>query len=108
MEEDFSIIIDEGDCMEPFFKVTFYESDGRLVRLIEVSGMFFWEQFDWDGWYGYHARAFVEIDERQAIDLALGAIHFKHPDYINRNKVRFKLYEFCIEQLHYGHKAHAA
>lgn len=90
------------------FKATFYESNGKLLRLLEIAGLVFLEQFDWDGWYGYHGSAFIEIDEERALDMALREIQIKHPDYINRGKVRFKLYEFYLEQLHYGCKARAA
>jgi hypothetical protein len=90
------------------FKVTFYESDGRLIRFLEIAGMIFWEQFDCDGWYGYYGGAFTKIDEEKAIDMALREIQVKHPDYINRSRAKFKLYDFYLEQLHYGRKAKAA
>ena len=90
------------------FKATFYENNGRLIRLLEIAGMVFLEQFDWDGWYGYHGGAFIKIDEEKAIDMALHEIQVKHPDYINRGKVKFKLYGFYLEQLRYGRKAKAA
>lgn len=91
------------------FKVTFYDcGNGRLVRFLEIAGMVFLEQFDWDGWYGYNGSAFVDISEEKAIDMALCEIQIKHPDYINRGRVRHKLYEFFLEQLRYGRKAKAA
>ena len=90
------------------FKTTFYESDGKLIRFLEIAGMVFLEQFDWDGWYGYYASAYVKINEEKAVDMALRQIQIKHPDYINRGKVKFKLYEFDLEQLRYGRKAKAA
>ena len=90
------------------FKVTFYESNGRLVRILEIGGMVFLEQFDWDGWYGFSLPVFFEIDEEKAVDLALRDIQVKHPDYINRAKARFKLYEFNLINLGYCIKARAA
>lgn len=90
------------------FKATFYESNGRLIRLLEIAGMVFWEQFDWDGWYSYHGGAFIKIGEEKAIDMVLCKIQFKDPDYINRGRARFKLYDFYLEQLRYGRKARAA
>lgn len=90
------------------FKVTFYEHNGKLVRFLEIAGMVFLEQFDWDGWYGFTCNVYVKIDEEKAIDMALHKLQIKHPDYINRFKAKVKLYEFYLEQLHYGRKAKAA
>lgn len=90
------------------FKVTFYKNGRRLVPFLKIAGMVFLEQFDWDGWYAYHGHAFVQITEEEAIDMALREVQIKHPDYVNRDKVRFKLYEFCLEKFAYGRKAKAA
>lgn len=90
------------------FKATFYENDGRLIRFLEIAGMVFLEQFDWDGWYSYHGHPFKKIDEEKAIDMALRDIQVKHPSYINRDRAKFKLYEFYLGQLLYGCKAKAA
>ena len=90
------------------FEATFYESNGRLIRFLEIADMVFLEQFDCDGWYRYHGSAYVEINEEKALDMALRVIQVKDPHYINRGRARFKLYEFYLEQLHYGRKARAA
>jgi len=90
------------------FKATFYESNGKLIRFLEIAGLVFLEQFDWDGWYGYFGSAYVKINEEKALDMVLRQIQVKHPNYINRDRAKFKLYEFYLEQLRYGHKAKVA
>ena len=90
------------------FKATFYESNGRLIRFLEIAGMVFWEQFDCDGWYGYYGGAFIKINEEKAIDMVLHNLQVKDPNYINRGRAEFKLYEFDLKQLLYGRKAKAA
>lgn len=90
------------------FEVTFYGDNGRLIRHLIIAGMVFVEQFDWDGWYGYYGAAFIKIDDEKAIDMAQREIQIKHPEYINRGKIKFKLYEFDLGQLAYGRKAKAA
>lgn len=90
------------------FKATFYESNGKLIRFLEIAGMVFLEQFDWDGWYGYYGGVHIKINEGKAIDMVLREIQVVHPDYINRDKAKFKLYDFYLEQLHHGREAKAA
>ena len=71
------------------------------MRVLEIGDATFIEQFDSDGWYGFHLPVFVKIDEEKAIDMALRAIQVKDPAYINRGRARFKLYEFDLSQLRY-------
>ena len=80
--------------------MTFYDCDDNLVRVTSIESESFVEQFDWDGWYGYHCPVFVKINEERAVDLALSALQVRHPGYQNRGKARFKLYEFDLSQLH--------
>ncbi|MES2213654.1 MAG: hypothetical protein V4473_02335 [Patescibacteria group bacterium] len=79
--------------------VRFYQNNGRLIRTVTVEGKTFREQFDWDGWYGYHSSTFTEITEERAISLVLSNLQMKHPDYKNPGKARFKLYDFNLLHL---------
>jgi hypothetical protein len=79
--------------------VTFFEANGRLVRKVSIQGQTFYEQFDWDGWYGYHPSVFSEINVERAILLAIREMRVVQPQYSSPDRAKIRLYQFDLYHL---------